>query len=39
MSELMMSIDIWTFMNVIGLLAFAVVGSFKAIREGLDLLV
>lgn len=37
MSELMMSIDIWTFMNVIGLLAFAVVGSFKAIREGLDL--
>jgi uncharacterized membrane protein YeiH len=30
-------IDIWTFMNVIGLTAFAVVGSFKAIREGLDL--
>ncbi|WP_456402811.1 trimeric intracellular cation channel family protein [Persephonella sp.] len=29
--------DIWTVMNIIGLLSFAVVGSFKAIREGLDL--
>ncbi len=29
--------DIFQIMNVIGLIAFAVVGSFKAIKEGLDL--
>ncbi len=29
--------DIFTIMNIIGLVAFAVVGSFKALREGLDL--
>jgi len=29
--------DIFIIMNVIGLIAFAVVGSFKALREGLDL--
>ena len=29
--------DIFQIMNIIGLIAFAVVGSFKAIKEGLDL--
>ncbi|WP_456384853.1 trimeric intracellular cation channel family protein [Persephonella sp.] len=29
--------DIFMLMNIIGLVAFAVVGSFKALREGLDL--
>lgn len=30
--------DIFLVMNIIGLLAFAITGSIKAIKEGLDLL-